>query len=187
MLADVARHIGDVVAAVAAPTRAAARAAAQRVEVAYEELPAVFDPLEALEAPPIHERTVSAGEAVSIDVRPIAGTNVCHRFRIRHGDVAQGFAQADAVVEETYRTAAAAHAPMEPHAALAEWKDGRLTLWSGTQTPFNVRSDLAGLFGLPGGGDPRHRARRWAARSGPRPSCAWRRSSRLSRARPGGR
>jgi CO/xanthine dehydrogenase Mo-binding subunit len=149
VLADVARHIGDVVAAVAAPTRAAARAAAQAVEVSYEDLPAVFDALEALDAPPIHEPSVSAGEAVSIEVRPIEGTNVCHRFRIRHGDVSRGFADADVVVEETYRVAGAAHAPMEPHAAVAEWQDGRLTLWSGTQTPFNVRSDLAGCFGMP--------------------------------------
>ncbi|HEU5321219.1 MAG TPA: molybdopterin cofactor-binding domain-containing protein, partial [Methylomirabilota bacterium] len=138
-----------MVAAVAAPTRAAARAAAQAVEVEYEELPAVFDPLEALDAPPIHEPADSAGEAVSIEVRPIAGTNVCHRFRIRHGDVGQGFEDAEVVVEETYRVAGAAHAPMEPHAAVAEWEDGRLTLWSGTQTPFNVRSDLAGCFGVP--------------------------------------
>jgi CO/xanthine dehydrogenase Mo-binding subunit len=148
VLADVARHIVDVVAAVAAPTRGAARAAAQLVEVDYEELPAVFDPLEALDAPPIHQQSVSAGEASSIEVRPIEGTNVCHRFRIRHGDVSEGFAQAEVVVEETYRVAGAAHAPMEPHAAVAEWEDGRLTLWSGTQTPFNVRSDLAGCFGL---------------------------------------
>jgi CO/xanthine dehydrogenase Mo-binding subunit len=149
VLADVARHIGDVVAAVAAPTRAAARAAALAVEVSYEELPAVFDALEALEAPPIHEHSVSAGEAVSIEVRPIEDTNICHRFRIRHGDVARGFEDAEVVVEETYRVAGAAHAPMEPHAAVAEWQDGRLTLWSGTQTPFNVRSDLAGCFGVP--------------------------------------
>lgn len=122
VLADPARHVGDVVAAVAAPTRAAARAAAQAVEVSYEELPAVFDPLEG---------------------------DLCYRFRLRQGDVAEGFAQAEAIVEETYRTASAAHAPMEPHATLAEWEDGRLTLWSGTQTPFNVRADLAGLFDLP--------------------------------------
>jgi CO/xanthine dehydrogenase Mo-binding subunit len=144
----VARHIGDVVAAVAAPTRAAARAAALAVEVEYEELPAVFDPIEALDAPPIHERSASASEAVSIEVRPIEGTNVCHRFRIRRGDVARGFEDAEVVVEETFRVAGAAHAPMEPHAAVAEWDDGRLTLWSGTQTPFNVRSDLAGCFGV---------------------------------------
>jgi CO/xanthine dehydrogenase Mo-binding subunit len=151
VLADVARHVGDVVAAVAAPTPEAARAAARRVEVQTQELPAVFDPLEAV-APGallIHrEAGTSAKDAVSIDVRPIAGTNVCHRFRIRHGDVAAGFAQADIVVEEVFRTAAAQHAPMEPHAALAEWEDGSLTIWSGTQTPFNSRADLAGLFGI---------------------------------------
>jgi CO/xanthine dehydrogenase Mo-binding subunit len=152
VLADVARHAGDVVAAVAAPTRAAARDAANRVVVLVNELPAVFDPLEAVApgAPLVHPTAAaSARDAVSIDVRPIPGTNVCHRFRIRHGDVSEGFARADVVVEEVFRTAAAAHAPMEPHAALAEWDDGRLTIWSGTQTPFNTRADLAGLFGMP--------------------------------------
>lgn len=152
VLADVARHAGDVVAAVAAPTRDAAKAAARLVDVQYEELPAVTDPLEAVApgAPLLHEQAAaSAKEAVSIDVRPIPGTNVCHRFRIRHGDVATGFADAEVVVEEVYRTAGAAHAPMEPHASLAEWEDGRLTIWSGTQTPFNNRADLAGCFGIP--------------------------------------
>jgi CO/xanthine dehydrogenase Mo-binding subunit len=151
VLANPARHAGDIVAAVAAPTREAARAAAQRVEVQYEELPAVTDPIAAVMrgAPLIHEQAASsAQDAVSIDVRPIADSNVCHRFRIRHGDVTQGFAAADVIVEETYRTAGAAHAPMEPHAALAEWQDGRLEIVSGTQTPFNTRADLAGLFGI---------------------------------------
>jgi CO/xanthine dehydrogenase Mo-binding subunit len=151
VLADRARHAGDIVAAVAAPTREAARAAAKLLDVSYEELPAVTEPLEAVApgAPLLHEQAgASARDAVSIDVRPIPDTNVCHRFRIRHGDVAEGFAQADVVVEEVYRTAGAQHAPMEPHAAVAEWEDGRLTIWTGTQTPFNTRADLAGLFGL---------------------------------------
>ena len=151
VLADVARYAGDVVAAVAAPTRDQARAAAQRVQVSYEELPAVFDPVAAVApgARLLHEQAAaSAKDAVSIDVRPIPNSNVCHRFRIRHGDVEQGFAQADVVVEELYRTAGAAHTPMEPHAALAEWERGRLTVTSGTQTPFNTRADLAGLFGI---------------------------------------
>jgi len=114
VLADRARHAGDVVAAVAAPTRETARAAAQLVDVEYEELPAVTDPIAAVMrgAPLIHEQAAaSAEDAVSIDVRPIANSNVCHRFRIRHGDVAAGFEQADVIVEETYRTAGAAHAP----------------------------------------------------------------------------
>ena len=57
-------------------------------------------------------------------------------------------ARADVVVSEAFRTPSAAHVPMEPHAAVAEWEDGRLTLWTGTQTPFNMRADLAGLFAL---------------------------------------
>jgi len=151
VLADVARHAGDIVAAVAAPTAAAARAAARRVDVTYEELPAVFDAVEAVApgAPLLHpDAAESAGEAVSIGVRPLTGTNVCHRFRIRHGDAAAGFADADVIVSRAFRTPGAAHAPMEPHAALAEWEGGRLTLWTGTQTPFNTRADVAGAFGL---------------------------------------
>ena len=84
---------------------------------------------------------------MSIDVRPIDGTNVCHRFRIRPATSRPAW-PADVIVEEIFRTPSAAHAPMEPHATLAEWEDGRLTLWTGTQTPFNTRADLAGLFGI---------------------------------------
>jgi CO/xanthine dehydrogenase Mo-binding subunit len=151
VLADVARYAGDVVAAIAAPTRKQARAAAGLVDVEYEELPAVFDAVEAVApgAPLLHpDAATSADEAVSIGVRPLPGTNVCHRFRLVSGDVAAGFAEADVVVEEAFRTPSAAHVPMEPHAALAEWEAGRLTVWAGTQTPFNTRADLAELFGL---------------------------------------
>jgi CO/xanthine dehydrogenase Mo-binding subunit len=151
VLARVARHVGDIVAAVAAPSHEAAQAAARLVEVSYEELPAVFDPVEAVSAgaPLIHpDAARSAGEAVSIGVRPLAGTNACHRFRLVHGDVGAGFAEAEVVVQQAFRTPSAAHAPMEPHAAVAEWQDGRLTVWTGTQTPFNLRADLAVAFGL---------------------------------------
>jgi CO/xanthine dehydrogenase Mo-binding subunit len=152
VLADRARFVGDIVAAVAAPTREQARAAATLVEVDYEELPAVFDPLEAVAdgAPLVHDaHALSDNDAAYFDLRPQADTNICHRFRIRTGDVAEGFAQADVVVQETFRTPSAQHAPMEPHASLARWTDeGRLEVWTGTQTPFNLRMDLAGIFGL---------------------------------------
>ena len=151
ILAGVARHVGDVVAAVAAPTRAGALAAARAVEVAYTELPAVFDAVEAVApgAPLLHAAAAeSAGEAVSIGVRALPGTNVCHRFRLRSGDTAAGFEAAEVIVQREYRTPGAAHAPMEPHATLAEWDDGRLVLTTGTQTPFNLRTDVAHAFGL---------------------------------------
>jgi CO/xanthine dehydrogenase Mo-binding subunit len=151
VVARVARYAGDIVAAVAAPTREAARKAARLIEVEYEELPSVFDPVEAVSAgaPLVHpDGARSAGEAVSIGVRPLAGTNACHRFRLVHGDVAAGFAEAEVVVQQAFRTPSAAHVPMEPHAAVAEWQEGRLTVWTGTQTPFNLRADLAVAFGI---------------------------------------
>src|SRR5678815_3526954 len=51
--------------------------------------------------------------------------------------------------DSTYTIAYIAHAPLEPRAALAEWKDGKLTVWTGTQRPFGVRGDLAQAFGIP--------------------------------------
>ncbi len=70
--------------------------------------------------PLVHEQhAISDNDAAYFDLRPQPDTNICHRFRIRTGDVAEGFAQADVVVEETFRTPSAQHAPMEPHATLA--------------------------------------------------------------------
>lgn len=146
------RFVGDVVAAVAAPTRAAARAAADLVSIEYDELPAVFDAVEAAGdgAPQLHPTlTVSENDAAYFGIRPLAGTNVCHRFRIRHGDAETGLADAAVVIDRTFGTPSAAHVPMEPHAAVARFTDaGRLELITGTQTPFNMRMELADVFDL---------------------------------------
>lgn len=171
LLATEPKFIGDPVAAVAAPTEQTARQAAATIEVSYEERPAVFDETEALQpvAPLVHaSHAISGGDAAYFGMRPIDGTNVCHRFRIRtrrlqgrdepallpdlplaDDPLADAFAAADVVVEDTFRTPAAAHVPMEPHASLARWVGGRLEVTTGTQTPFNLRQDLAGIFGLP--------------------------------------
>ncbi len=149
---DRALFAGDPVAAVAAPTPREADEALDLIDVEYEELPAVFDAVQAVseDAPLVHERhPISDNDAAYFGMRPQQGTNVCHRFRIRHGHVDEGFAQADVIVEETYRTASAQHVPMEPHACTALWQNGRLEVWTGTQTPFNLRMELAGIFGLP--------------------------------------
>jgi len=149
---DRARFAGDPVAAVAARTRREAKEALTLIDVEYEEVPGVFDVVEAAAegAPLVHEKHyISENDAAYFGIRPIAGTNVCHRFCIQHGDIEAGFAQADVVVEETYHTAGAQHAPMEPHASVARWKDDRLEVWTGTQTPFNLRMDLAGIFDIP--------------------------------------
>lgn len=151
---DRVRYVGDIVALVAAETRQAAERAAMLVDVQYAELPAVFDPVEALgrDAPLIHDLHPdggSRGSALYFDIRPQFGTNCCNRFRLRQGDLARGFALADLIIEETFQTPAIQHVAMEPHVSLATWEAGKLTLYTATQTPFNIRRELAELFGLP--------------------------------------
>jgi CO/xanthine dehydrogenase Mo-binding subunit len=64
------------------------------------------------------------------------------------GSIEKGLAAADHKLQATYTIAYIAHVPLEPRAAVAEWKDGKLTVWAGTQRPFGVKSDLARAFGL---------------------------------------
>ena len=66
-----------------------------------------------------------------------------------HGSVEEGMAAADIKLEAAYTVAYIAHAPLEPRAALAEWDGGKLTVWTGSQVPFGVRSELASAFGIP--------------------------------------
>ncbi len=65
------------------------------------------------------------------------------------GSVEQGITSSDKTLAQTYTVAYIAHAPLEPRAALAEWTDGKLTVWTGTQRPFAVRDELAQAFRLP--------------------------------------
>ena len=71
--------------------------------------------------------------------------------RDRHavGSMEKGLADATVRLQQTYNVAYIAHAPLEPRAAVAEWKDGKLTVWTGTQRPFGVRGELADAFHLP--------------------------------------
>jgi isoquinoline 1-oxidoreductase len=65
------------------------------------------------------------------------------------GSIADGFAAADKTLEQTYTVAYIAHAPLEPRAAIAEWVDNKLTVWTGTQRPFGVRGELAEALHIP--------------------------------------
>jgi isoquinoline 1-oxidoreductase len=65
------------------------------------------------------------------------------------GSMADGLAAAEKKLSQTYTVAYIAHAPLEPRAAVAEWNDGKLTVWTGTQRPFGVRSELAEAFHIP--------------------------------------
>ncbi|HEV2883875.1 MAG TPA: molybdopterin cofactor-binding domain-containing protein, partial [Pyrinomonadaceae bacterium] len=71
------------------------------------------------------------------------------RSNYERGSIAEGLAAAHQKIEGKYTVAYIAHAPLEPRAALAEWADGKLTVWTGTQRPFGVRGELAEALRIP--------------------------------------
>jgi CO/xanthine dehydrogenase Mo-binding subunit len=150
---DKVRFVGEPIAAIAAETRAAASEALMMIEADYDELDAVFDPFEAAQpdAPLIHPMSEDwLGTAAYFEMRPQPNTNIAHRFRIRHGEIERGFAEADIIVEKTFRTPAAAHCAMEPHVCVAHFPSpDHLVIHTATQTPFNMRDALAQMFRLP--------------------------------------
>jgi xanthine dehydrogenase YagR molybdenum-binding subunit len=128
------RHEGDEVAAVAADSAHQAWDAIRAITVEYEELPFVSDIEEAMKegAPRVHD----------------GGNRSGPRIRER-GNIAQGFAEADVVLEETYRTSFEIHTPLETHASIAQWDGNHLTVWDSTQGVFDVQKSLAQFLGLP--------------------------------------
>jgi len=142
---DRVRFAGDRIAAVAAETVAAAEEALYLIDVDYELLPAVSDPLEAMMpgAPPLHENVAAYDGAPE---KILAGDlhNGLTRLAWRKGDVEKGFNESDLVLEHTFRVPARHQGYLEPHAAtVAIESDGRIQVWSSVKNPFNVRMQLA--------------------------------------------
>ena len=149
---DKVRFVGDPVAAVAAANDDIAAEALSLIEVEYEELPALFDEEEALKpgAPLVHDPRPEQQPMFSKLIQDLpAGSNLCSHFKLRRGDVEQGFHEADFVFEDVFRSPAAQHVPLEPHVTVAEFFQGKLTLWTSTQMPHAIRSQMAELFNLP--------------------------------------
>jgi len=128
------RYEGEEVAVVAAETQQQAWDAVRAIQVQYEKLPFVSSMEDALKpgAPPVQESGNSP--------RP----NPYNR-----GDIAKGFAEADFVVEQTYRTSIELHTPIEVHGSVAHWDGDHLTVWDSTQGPFSIQAGLAGLLHIP--------------------------------------
>jgi CO/xanthine dehydrogenase Mo-binding subunit len=133
---EIVRYVGDEVACVIADTEEIAQDALELIEVEYEPLPFVLDPEEALQpnAPKVHP----SGNLLNGE------PEVYER-----GDLKEGFAHADVIVERTFRTQCALHNCMEPHGSVALWEGDTLTVWDSTQHIFGVREGLARLLGLP--------------------------------------
>src|SRR5438128_2284542 len=148
---DKVRYIGDKVAAVAAETREAAEEAVGLIEVQYQELPAVFDPLKAMEpgAPILHD-DASAYDGAPKDIMVKDIPNVCNRVTWKKGDIDQGFRDSDLVIEHTFRIPLRHQGYIEPQAFLvAVEENGQVLAWSSSKSPFGTRSQLAKAIGLP--------------------------------------
>lgn len=135
---DHVRHVGDPVAAVIAREELTAFEALDLIDVDYEILTTISDPEEALETrePRIHDY----GEE----------GNIHKRVALEFDDVEQGFAEADELFEDTFFYQGSTHLPIEQHAAVAiKDPDGKLTIWSSTQTPHYVHRALAKVLEMP--------------------------------------
>lgn len=131
---DKVRYIGDPVALVVAESVEKVNEALALIEVEYEPLPVVSDPLQAINAD---------------SVRVQGSGNICRKTRISFGDVKKAFESAAIVVENTYRTGSAIHAYLEPEAGVAyPDEQGRITLIVGGQGPFKDRSEISQTLGI---------------------------------------
>lgn len=141
---DRVRFVGEQAAAVIARDQKTAIRAAKLVRVAYEELPALFDPLEAIaEGCCLLHPDLATCERVPWFF-PEADTNVAHCRRTRKGDIEKGFAEADTILEDVYTVPRYAHCAIEPH-VIVGYQDhsGRLTLYSASQSPHTQRNLFA--------------------------------------------
>jgi CO/xanthine dehydrogenase Mo-binding subunit len=121
---------GDFVGA-AAPTERGAQEVLDAVKAEWKEVPQI------------------SNKELFAYLKQNAAAKTEDRFRKQKGSVEEGLAGAAHRLDATYTVAYIAHAPLEPRAAVAQWADGKLTVWTGTQRPFANRDELADVFHLP--------------------------------------
>ncbi|MDW6024216.1 xanthine dehydrogenase family protein molybdopterin-binding subunit [Mesorhizobium sp. BAC0120] len=142
-----ALYDGHAVAAVAAVDARTARKALKLIEVDYEVLPHVTDVDEAMKptAPLLHDNVFTEG----VDPKPAKPSNVAKRSQFGHGDIEEGFRQADAIIERSFKTEQTHQGYIEPHACVASVNsDGTGELWVCTQGHFVYRQHCAQLLGM---------------------------------------
>ncbi len=129
------RYVGDAIAIVAAETRQTALQALDLIEVEVDPQPVVRDPVQAHspDAPVLH-----------------ASGNLLKHIKVRKGDMIQGFADADVILEHTFHTPMTDHAFLEPECSIARpLPDGRMEIYVGSQIPYTDREEVARALGWP--------------------------------------
>jgi CO/xanthine dehydrogenase Mo-binding subunit len=152
---------GQPVAAVLASDPHIAEEALSLIEVDYEALPPVVDPIAAMvEDSPLVRSALSDVDRSEVRGHVTAGveqkeaegkpTNIASQMNFKRGDVEAGFAEADIVVERTWRSAIVHQSYIEPHSTIADYDaSGELSVWTSSQAPFYIRDELGQTLGLP--------------------------------------
>jgi CO/xanthine dehydrogenase Mo-binding subunit len=152
---------GQPVAAVLASDPHVAEEALSLIEVDYEALPPVVDPIAAMveDSPLVRsaltdvDRSEERGHVTAdVEQKEAEGkpSNVASQMNFKRGDIEAGFAEADVVVERTWRSAIVHQSYIEPHSTIADYDaSGELSVWTSSQAPFYIRDELAQTLGLP--------------------------------------
>jgi CO/xanthine dehydrogenase Mo-binding subunit len=143
LAADRVRYVGEPVAAVAADSDEVAEEALNLIDVQYQELPFVTDPVEAIRpgAPVLHDNPAAYKNAPERDIEL---PNVQSYGKWSNGDLQAGFQKAARVFEHTFRTPLGFHGYIEPHACTVQINDdGRVEIWASNKAPFTLRSRFA--------------------------------------------
>ncbi len=145
---DVVRFIGEKVVAVAAESEEIAEKAVDLIEVEYEELEAVLDPLEAIKpsAPLLHPNVQNYAGLLQAMEKP---SNVIGHLSWKKGDVEEGFRQSDLVMENIFHTSRVHQAYIEPHSCVVQANaDGGAEIWACTKSPYALRDQVAAALRL---------------------------------------
>ena len=145
---DKVLYEGHAVAAVCATSTHIAEEALDLIQVDYEVLPPVMSIRDAMkdDAPLLHEDLTTRSLGEQTDKK----SNVANYFQHKLGDTDRAFAEADVVVEREFTTSTVHQGYIEPHSVTARWNpDGQVTVWCSTQGPFDVRSQVADVVGIP--------------------------------------
>ena len=142
------RFVGEPIAAVAAVDEETAEKAIELIEVEYEELPAVLDPEKAMrpDSPVIHEDISKYQAKFKADKYG----NVCSHTVIEKGDIEEAFGKADFIFEDIFKTPSVHQSYLEPQSVIADIDNiGKITMWTGTRVPFQLRQRLSEAFQVP--------------------------------------
>ena len=145
------RFVGEPVAAVLARDPHVADQAVQLITAEYEELPAVYDEIDALTAQTfVHEELRPAGTFTDLKhLQGMTNTNVALDYRLRRGNFERAYAAAEHRFEHEFKTQKVVHLSFEPFATIADYRPDGVTIHTASQGPSFVRMEIARLLGLP--------------------------------------